>query len=294
MRAHFSRWVGAALLSLVALAPPAQAYTPSTLRIGFAPFDNQADVYKKAVPLVKVLTAALHMPVKPFVAGDYPGVVQALKGGKLDVAFLSPAALVLAEHVCHIHVILKSLYHNHASYYSAILTRQDTGIHTLKQLKGHSFAFVDPSSTSGSIYPKVMLLNAGLNPDKDFTHVIYAGGHDAAVLALVNHKVDAAATFANDTHGGDVPWKAILGPKASEIRVIAYSKPIPAGAIVVSDRLDPKLVTRMRDALLNLSKTPEGRHKLAEMYEVDGFVPANPADYDPVREAFTKIGLPLK
>jgi len=286
-----------AIVALVAFGTataPAEAARPKTLRIGFAPFENQAEVMKKAQPVVRALSKMLGMPVQPFVAGDYPGVVEAMKGGKLDVAFYSPAAMVMAERVAGARVILKSMYKGRAVYYASIITRQDSPIRKLSDLKGKTFAFVDPGSTSGGVYPKVMMMKAGLNPNRDLSRVINAGGHDAAILAVYNRKVDAAATFANDTRGDDVPWKHILKGDARFIRALAYSAPIPNGAVAVSASLDAALTARVRQAFLDLGRTADGRKELSKMYMIESFAPAVASDYDPVREAFTMVGLSLK
>lgn len=292
------RWLVPIIAFLAVATAPAAADAagkdPKALRVGFAPFENQREVLKKAGPVVESLSRALGMKVTPFVAGDYPGVVEAMKGGKLDVAFYSPAALVMAEKVAGAKVILKSIYRGRAHYYSAIITRADGPIKTLKDLKGKNFAFVDPGSTTGAVYPKLMMMNAGLDPKRDLGKVIYAGGHDASILAVYNGKVDAAATFANDDRGDDVPWKHILKADASRVRAIAYSRPIPNGAVAVSKHLSPALVARIRKAFLDLGTTGEGRKMLSRMYLIEAFAPASSADYDPVREAFHKVGLSLK
>ena len=284
--------IGVALAALV--SAPAEAADPKELRVGFAPFENQRQVLKKAGPVVEALSRALGMKVIPFVAGDYPGVVEAMKGGKLDVAFYSPAALVMAERVAGARVILKSIYRGRAHYFSAIITRADGPIKTLKDLRGRNFAFVDPGSTTGAVYPKLMMKNAGLDPARDLGKVIYAGGHDASILAVYNGKVDAAATFANDDRGEDVPWKHILKADAGQIRAIAYSKPIPNGAVAVSRHLSPALTARIKKAFLDLGTTQGGRKMLSRMYLIEAFAPASSKDYDPVREAFTKVGLSLQ
>lgn len=294
--------VGLLLTALVALPAHADKATsvvpapgtPATLKLGFAPFENQREVLKKAGPIVKALGKSLGCKVQPFVAGDYPGVVEAMRGGKLDVAFFSPAALIMAERVAGAKVILKSIYHGRAHYFSAIITRSDSPYKKLSDLKGKNFAFVDPGSTTGGVYPKLMLMNAGLEPSRDLGKVIYAGGHDAAILAVYNRKVDAAATFANDDQGEDVPWKHILKADAGQVRVLAYSKPIPNGAVAVSKKLTPQLVERIKRAFLDLGTTPDGREMLSHMYLIEKFAPAQSSDYDPVREAFTKVGLSLK
>ncbi|MEB3197528.1 MAG: phosphate/phosphite/phosphonate ABC transporter substrate-binding protein [Candidatus Sericytochromatia bacterium] len=288
-----SRWwlVALSLSGLLAAPSPALA---RELRVGFAPFENQKEVLRKAGPVARFLGQVLGRPVKPFVAGDYPGVVEAMKGGKLDVAFFSPAALIMAEKVAGARVILKSSYRGRLHYYSAIITRRDSDIKRVADLKGRTFAFVDPGSTTGGVYPKLMMLQAGLDPARDLGRVIFAGGHDAAILAVSNGKVDAAATFANDDRGEEVPWKHILRDDPGAIRVVAYSKPIPNGAVAVSRQLPAATVAKIRSAFLDLSKTPEGRKILSQMYLIESFAPASSADYDPVREAFTQVGLSLR
>lgn len=287
--------LGVAFAATSALpAGSAQAADPKELRVGFAPFENQREVLKKAGPVVDALSRSLGLKVIPFVAGDYPGVVEAMKGGKLDVAFYSPAALVMAERVAGARVILKSIYKGRSHYYSAIITRTDGPIKKVADLRGKNFAFVDPGSTTGAVYPKLMMKNAGLDPARDLGKVIYAGGHDASILAVYNGKVDAAATFANDDKGQDVPWKHILKADASKIRAIAYSKPIPNGAVAVSKHLSPALTARIKRAFLDLGTTGDGRKMLSRMYLIEAFAPASSSDYDPVREAFAKVGLSLK
>src|SRR5690348_10578548 len=78
-------WLGLAAVVGSLLSASAHAYKPKELRLGFAPFENQADVMRKAQPVVRALSRTLGIPVKPFVAGDYPGVVEAMRSGKLDV-----------------------------------------------------------------------------------------------------------------------------------------------------------------------------------------------------------------
>lgn len=285
--------VSLALLLLCGGEASAAKSRKNGLRLGFAPFENQKEVLRKAGPIVQYLGKLLKRPIRPFVAGDYPGVVEAMKGGKLDVAFFSPAALIMAEKVAGARVILKSSYRGRLHYFSSIIVRNDSPIKSLQDLKGRSFAFVDPGSTTGGVYPKLMMLKAGLDPTRDLGRVIFAGGHDAAILAVHNRKVDAAATFANDDSGDDVPWKHLLKAESGTIRALAYSDPIPNGAVAVSRHLPQATVDALREGFLNLGKTPEGRKILGQMYLIESFAPATSADYAPVREAFSRVGLSI-
>ncbi|HEY9856652.1 MAG TPA: phosphate/phosphite/phosphonate ABC transporter substrate-binding protein [Stenomitos sp.] len=282
-------------LALVATALPAQAYAPPVLKVGFTPWENPNDMAKTAAPMVDILTKATGMKVQPFLSTDYSGVISAMQVGKVDVAFFPPAAYVMAERRANAQVLLKSEFNGKAQYYGAIITRQDTGIKTLKDLKGHTFAFVDPTSASGAIYPKAMLMDAGVNPERDFSRMLYANGHDAVVLAVVKGKVDAGAVYCNDTQGKQSAWNTMLkDPKErAQIRMLAVSKPIPADNLAVRKDLDPAIVAKIKKAFLDMSATPEGRAKIRAMYHVDGFLPAKSSDYESMREALRKVNVKL-
>lgn len=273
----------------------AEAYAPKVLRVGFVPSENLQNILKKTRPVIDALHRELKLQVVPFVATDYTGIIEAMRANKLDVAFFAPGAYVLAEKKANAQVILKAQRKGKAFFYSAVITHRDSGIKRLQDLKGKTFAFVDPASTSGGIYPKVMFMNAGINPERDFTRVIYAGGHDAAVLAVLNKKVDAAATFANDTKGEDAAWTQFLTKpgEAKQIVPIAFSKPIPSDLIAVNRGLEPALIAKIRKVFMGMSGTPAGRKQLWDLYRIDAFVEATDADFEPVREAFTKVGLTI-
>ncbi len=266
------------------------------LRVGFVPAENAQQVALNAQPIVLILQKELGLEIQSFVATDYTGVVEALRANKLDIAFLTPASYVLAKAEANVKVVLKSHRRGRPYYYAAIITHVDSGIGALEDLRNKTFAFGDPLSTSGHIFPRKMFEEKGINPVKDFKKVIFSGGHDATVLAVLNHKVDAGATFANFPDGKDAAWTQYLkDPKEQKkIRAIAYSEPIPSDNLVVSANLDPRLTKKIVNIFLDLSKDPAGKKMLRDLYKIDGFIPATDRDYDSVREAFKIAGIDLK
>ncbi|HEX7231236.1 MAG TPA: phosphate/phosphite/phosphonate ABC transporter substrate-binding protein [Candidatus Binatia bacterium] len=270
--------------------------TTKTLRVGFVPAEDAQQVMQNAQPLVDILRKELGIEIEPFVATDYTGIVEALRVHKLDVAFLAPAAYVLAKNEADIKVILKSERKGIPFYYAAIITRADSGIKTLDDLRGKSFAFGDTLSATGNVFPRKMLKERGIDPTRDFKQILYSGGHDATVLAVLNGKVDAGATYANSPDGMDTAWMRYLKNPADvkRIRAIAFSEPIPADNLVVSGALDPKIVKKLEEVFVGLSRDPKGKEMLRELYQIDGFVPATDQDYDSVRKAFTEAGIQIK
>ncbi len=287
------------LLALIALfvcdgcKRPSSA--PKVLRVGFVPAENAQQVIQNAQPVVEILQQRLGMEVQPFVATDYTGVVQALRGNKLDIAFLTPASYVLARNEANVRVALKSERKGSPYYYAAIITRADSGIKKIEDLRGKTFAFGDPLSTSANVFPRKMFHEHGIDPVRDFKQILYSGGHDATVLAVLNGKVDAGATYANSPDNRDTAWMRYLkNPEdVKKIYAIAFSEPIPADNLVINGNLDDGIAKKIEQIFLELSQDPKGKKMLRDLYQIDGFVPASDQDYDSVRQAFAIAGIQL-
>ena len=290
-------WIAIGLFCAVfTVACGRNANGTKTLRVGFVPAEDAQQVMQNAQPLVDILRQELGMEIEPFVATDYTGIVEALRVHKLDVAFLAPASYVLAKNEADIKVILKSERKGIPFYYAAIITRADSGIKNLEDLRGKSFAFGDTLSTTGHVFPRKMLKERGIDPTRDLKQILYSGGHDATVLAVLNGKVDAGATYANSPDSMDTAWMRYLKDPADvkRIRAIAFSEPIPADNLVVSGGLDPKIVKKLEEVFVELSRDAKGKKMLRDLYQIDGFVPATDQDYDSVRKAFTEAGIQIK
>jgi phosphonate transport system substrate-binding protein len=270
--------------------------SPKVLRVGFVPAEDAQQVMRNAQPIVDILQKQLGMEIRAFVAADYTGVVEALRVNKLDIAFLTPASYVLAKNEANVNVILKSERKGIASYYAAIIARADSGIKTLDDLRGKTFAFGDALSTTGNIFPRKMFKEHGIDPVRDFKQILYSGGHDATVLAVLNGKVDAGATYANSPDGDDTAWMRYLkNPEdVKKIRALAFSEPIPADNLVINGNLDERIARKVEESFLQLSRDPKGKQMMRDLYQIDGFVPATDRDYDSVRQAFEIAGIPLK
>jgi phosphonate transport system substrate-binding protein len=284
------------LLTLSLLACGDSGKGAKILRIGFVPAEDAQQVLQNAQPIIDLLRQKLGMEIQPFVAADYTGIVEALRVKKLDVAFLAPASYVLAKNEANIRVILKSERKGIPYYYAAIITRADSGIKTLEDLRGRTFAFGDSLSTTGNVIPRKMLKERGIDPARDFKQILYAGAHDATVLAVFNGKVDAGATYANSPDSGDTAWIRYLKKPEDirKIRAIAFSEPIPADNLVISADLDDGIAKKIEELFVELSRDPKGKKMLRDLYQIDGFVPASDKDYDSVRRAFADAGILIK
>ncbi len=281
--ASLLRIAGFALLPLLC----ANTQAAEKLTIGLIPSEDSHAMIESSKLVLDGLEEQLGMPVEPFVATDYNGIIEALRAGKLDVAYLGPFSYVLAASVADVEAFAVAVTKKtgQSAYKSLIVARKDSGIHNLADLKGHTFAFVDPSSASGHLFPKAGLEKAGYDPEKLFSRVIFSGSHDASLLAVANNKVDAAAV-ADRILAGAVA-KGIV--KSDDFEVVWTSQPIPESPMVWRKALDPELKQKVAAALASMKDVPWG-----DQGQLDGFQKTDDAAYNVVRETAKVLKLDLK
>ncbi|MGJ7556034.1 phosphonate ABC transporter substrate-binding protein [Variovorax sp. RB3P1] len=274
-----------ALTLSAAAAMPALAAQPLT--IGLIPAEDSQAMIESSRLVLDSLQHQLGMPVKPFVATDYNGVIEALRSKKLDVAYLGPFSYVLASQVADVEAFAVAVTKKtgQSAYKSVIIARKDSGLAKTADLKGHTFAFVDPTSASGHLFPKAGLLQAGYDPETFFSRVIFSGSHDASILAVANKKVDAAAVadriLASAIAKGQV--------KPDELEIVWSSNPIPESPMVWRKDLDPALKAKIAKALANVKDLPWGDQGV-----LNGFAPTNDAAYNVVRDTAKALKLDLR
>jgi phosphonate transport system substrate-binding protein len=277
-----------ALLLALAAALVAPALAQSSLHLVLTPSQKPTDLLATGEEFGRVLGGLVGLPVRVTVASDYAAVIEALRNHTADLAFVHPAGYVLAAREAKARIVARNLWHGKSSFTSRIYARKDSGIKTVDELRGKSMAFVDPASSSGYIYPMVLLVQRGLVKNRDpktfFTEVVFSGAHDASMRALLNGHVDAIASF-------DLAREQYLKDPAERERivVVAETPEIPEAGIAARDGLDPALFARVRTALLQI-KAPAHGDLLKRLYEIDGFAPADDRDYDPVRAAIELLG----
>ena len=242
--------------------------------------------------LATYLTESLGVKTRAIVASDYTGVVEALRSKNVDLAFIHSAGYVMAAREARARIIVKTIREGSPDYASRIFVLKKSGIRSLEELRGKTIAFVDPTSSSGYIYPLVLFIKKGLVKNKDpktfFKNMVFAGAHDAALLALLNGSVDAAAAFDH------APERLLKDPARIEpLTYIAETPRIPNDGACVRDGLSQEFVERIRAALLNLNE-PGGKPLLKKLYNIDGLVPATHEDYAPVVEAMNLLSFPGK
>ncbi|MFZ4287212.1 phosphonate ABC transporter substrate-binding protein [Variovorax sp. HJSM1_2] len=277
--------VGTAAAAVAGFTLPARSQ--QVLTVGLIPSEDSRAMIANSQKMMDMLSSALGMSVKPFVAADYNGAIEALRSKRLDVAYLGPFSYVLGASIADIEAfaVAETKKAGRSFYYSQIMAHKDSGIKTVADLKGKTFAFVDPTSTSGHLFPKAGLIKAGFNPDKDFGRVIFSGSHDSSAIAVQNKKVDAAAIADRILDAAIAKGLA----KREDLVQVWRSDPIPESPTVWRRDLPADLKTRIQAAFLQVKDIPWSDQGL-----LNGFHPTNDAAYNIIRETAKILNLDLK
>src|SRR5215471_9269000 len=181
-------------MTAISVLPAAADDCPDggAVRFGVEPFDTAPRLTPVYERIGALLGEKIGCKVQVFVATSYNAEIEAMRSSKLDIGEFGPLGYVLAHQIAKAEAV--AAYSNKEgkpdTYWASIVTYPSSGITTVAGIGGHSFAFSDPASTSGHLFPAYALRKAGLDPDKDL-RAIYAGSHTAAFEALYNKKVDA-------------------------------------------------------------------------------------------------------
>jgi phosphonate transport system substrate-binding protein len=261
---------------------------PKQLVMAVTPSNIPTELFKASEAFGAELGKKLGLSIKVYMPTDYVGVVEALRNKTADIAFVHPAGYVLANREAKAQIVAVDVWHGKTSYTSRIFVRKDSGFKSVEDLRGKTIAFADPASTSGYVYPMVLLMKKGLVKNRDpktfFKEAMFAGTHEAALLALLNGSVDAVASF-------DLAPQQYLKEKerVEKLMFIAETDPIPEAGMAIREGLDPALVKKLQDALMAFN-APEYRPILKDFYGIDGFAPAKDSDYNSVRDAIDLLG----
>jgi phosphonate transport system substrate-binding protein len=289
MAIHMNRRTMLALAAAgaVSLATPLAAQD-TALRLAFIPQENPEKLLGDIEAISGWLASEIGVPVEGFVTIDHAAAVEALRNGDADISFMGALPFVLAEAEIGAVPLLSEVYRDAPSYTGRIFVRRDSGIGALADLRGRDIAFADPISESGYLYPLAEFVEARLidgpgAAEAFFGRVFFAGGYQQAMQAMAEGLVDAA--------GASQYADLLLTPQQqAQVTWIAESPPIPSHVVIARPGLDDEVQDRFTNAMLRLNE-PENRDKLRYLYGPDGYVRADPAAYDGVRDMARRYGL---
>lgn len=285
----------AALALTTALAGVAQAQSITEFRIGLLGGENAQDRLANNECFRAYVEEALGVPTRLFTPADYNGVIQGLIGGSLDFAWLGAsayAAVWLADENAVEPVLVKTNLDGTYTYYSIGFSRTDSGITSLDDMEGRSFAFADPNSASGYLIPLVEIPQDGysMTEGEYFGRILFSGGHEQSIIGVNNGDYDAAVTWAD----GQGEWEDGFNSGAlrravdaglvdmNDLVEIWRSRPIPEGPIVLRQALPQDVKDTVIELLGNLHETDPTCAYGVAAGETAGFFPIGHDAYESV------------
>jgi phosphonate transport system substrate-binding protein len=277
----FTALAGVAVLGLT---QPARA--ESVFRVTAIPDEAPTELARKAGPLVKYLEKTLGVKVEFTPVSDYAAAVEALVNKQVDLAWYGGFTFVQAQ-VRSGGKVVPLVQREEDEKFRSVFITSDPAIKTLADLKGKNVSFGSPSSTSGHLMPRHFLLQAHIDPDKDFKRVAFSGAHDATIAAVAAGKVDAGALNIS-------VWdKFVAEGKVDSQKVkVIYTTPgyFDYNWTVHAD-MAPALRDKLTKAFLSLDRnTPEGK-EILELQRATRFIPTKADNYKSIEQAARSAGL---
>jgi phosphonate transport system substrate-binding protein len=265
---------------------PATARAEGVLRVSAIPDEAPTELQRKFAPLGAYLEQETGLKVSFVPVTDYAAVVEALATRKIDMAWLGGFTFVQARIRTQGTAVPLVQRAEDAAFTSKFITAS-ADIKDLADLKGRTFAFGSPSSTSGHLMPRYFLGQAGVNPDRDFRNVAFSGAHDATVAFVQSGKVDAGVLNTS-------VWDKLVEQNkvdTSRVRVFATTPSYFDYNWTVRGDLDPALQAKLSQAFLKLDPANPAHREIMALQRASRFIPTRAENYRGIEEAAQAAGL---
>lgn len=277
--------------ALLAFGIAASASTPvlaqEVLRISAIPDEAPTELQRKFKPLGEYLSKETGMKVEFTPVTDYAAVVEALATKKIDMAWLGGFTYVQTKIRTNgtANPIIQRV--EDEKFTSVFIVPADSSLKTLGELKGKTIAFGSPSSTSGHLMPRYFLMQAGINPDKDFKNIAFSGAHDATVAFVASGKADVGALNASVW----VKLNEAKNPNAVKSKVLSTTPPYFDYNWTVRGDLDPVTVKKITEAFLKLDANNPNHKEIMDLQRASKYVTTKSSNYDDIEKAARSAGL---
>ena len=274
--------------------------------ITFVPSGDSGKITKAGNAIADCLNQMTGLSFKIEVGTSFGASIEALGAEKAQVGFLNTFSVLLAEAKYGVIPALAVLrkYNSNAIdpdnalsgkiepfYKGQFIASKASGIKTFADLKGKTFCFVDPNSTSGYIVPRIVLKANGIDPDKDFKATQNAGSHNNVGIAVYKGDCDAGVTFIDVLTDAAANLKAQYPDIADKVTAFADTDRIPNDGVQFVKTLDPKLQAAITEGLVAMAADPGGNAVLRGLYTINGFQKIDAKFYDDFAAVLQKAGV---
>lgn len=254
---------------------------PEVLRVALLPDENAATIVKDNQALKAYLEETLDKKIELVVTTDYSSMIEAMRFGRLELAYFGPLSYTLAKSKSDIEAFAARMKGGETTYQAVVIGNIEKAIDDIKDATGKDVAYGDTASTSSHLIPKSMLRAHGLTEGKDYREH-FTGAHDAVALAV--QKGNAVVGGLSKPIFESLVEREIIS--LDKVRVLEESKPFPQYPWTMRSDLDAGLKDKIRTAFYEL-KEPS----ILKPFKAEGFAPISDADYDVVRDLQKSLGL---
>jgi len=271
----------------------------------FVPSGDVPTITKAGNETAECLGKITGLSYKIEVGTSYAAAIEAMGGGKAHLSFLATFADILAKEKYGVEPVLvsqrkyatndldpdKALKDQLQPFYKGqFITKKGSGIKSLADLKGKTFCFVDPTSTSGSVVPQILLKANGVNPEKDLKGVQYAGSHDNVAIAVYKGDCDAGVTYI-DVRATSATVKKAAPDVLDKTEVFYVTERIPNDGMQAAKGLDAKLKAATVDGLVSMMAAAGGKAVVRRADSYDALQKVDATFYDPFGALMKKAGV---
>lgn len=265
-------------------APPAGEIIP--LRISVAAVISPRGTVESYQPLLSYLSEALDRPVELVQRRTYAETNDLVESGEVDLAFVCTSAYITGHDEFDMRLLVAPEVNGATTYHSLLIVPMDSPAQTMTDLQGKVFAFTDPISNSGRVYPTYLVQQLGFTPATFFARTFFTYNHDDAIRAVADRLADGAAV-------DSLVYEYAIerDPSLSErVRIIHRSPAFGIPPVVVSPTIRPQTQALLQETLLGMRKSSEGQAALTSL-GIDAFVLIDDSAYDSVRELINEVGI---
>lgn len=261
------------------LPSPASALSNDVVKIGVASMITPVNAVKYYQDIIDYVGEQIKQPVQMVNRRTYDEMDSLLEKGEVKIAFICSAPYVKNRDQFGVELLVAPTVNGKPLYHSYIIVHNDSPMKTFSELKGKVFAFTDPGSNTGKLYPSYLLKGMGFTPERFFSRLLYSYSHSKSVEMVAKKIVDGAAIES-------IVYNHMLktgSPYAKQTRIVKRSPPFGIPPVVVTRDINPVLREKLKDVFLAMHKTAKGKAILDAMM-IDGFIEVQDANYDSIRK----------
>lgn len=256
---------------------------PEKLRVALLPDEDAATIIKDNEQLKAYLESTLKKEIELVVTTDYSSMIEAMRHGRLELAYFGPLSYVMAAQKSDIEAFAAREKKGNKTYQAVIIGNKKSGIQSYADIKGKNMAYGDPASTSSHLIPKSMLKAEGLAHKADYQEH-FLGAHDAVAVSVQSGRADAGGLSRPIFES--LVAKGIID--SEKVNVLGYSSPFPQYPWALRSDLAPELKDQIKSAFYDLKS-----EDVLKPFKATGFAVMTDQDYDVVRDLAKILNLDL-